>query len=630
MPAILGVIGRPEDSSSERLELMIRPLRRNPAWGVEQVQFLNGGLAAVRRDESPAIASAEGVFLAVNGTVFQQDDLAHRLEQSGRPVAPDAPLSRLLLDLYLAFGREALTGLNGSYALAVWEEAPQRMTLINDRYGTGNLYYWLSAGRLVFASEYKAIVAHPDFSGSIDEVALADFLLFKQVNADRTFYNQIRSVPPASVLIYQQGRLHVEDNWNLPVGQYRRSFAQRAGSTDEIVAEWAHLLETAVHRQSFPDTCLLVTAGLDSRILAACFKQVNPQMDLQTTTIGVDGCKEAEIGRQVAAALGYPHEQIPLDTTYLARHAAQAAWRGEGKLNAFAAWIYRQEPYMIERGFRYAMTGILGNAISGRYFPEALKTANGESGEQRLRSALGRKVGWLKSVMRPEVFQRAAPASLDAYTEAYRRSRADDPFGCYDELYFRYVLPRHAWKDEVLGDAAESLAPYLDNDLVDFSLSIPPALRAGGRLYRQMIVTHFPVVSRLASDRSSHSINFDHWLDAHPMLMRANHLARRAYRRFLRSKGDPDAGACVPHSEAIRAGSRQFVLDVLAQEEYLADVFDMTAVRSAINDHLAGQRNLFWLIGGLVTISLWRQQFFGNAPEGQMTGALQPFEIKTH
>lgn len=630
MPAIIGVVGRSGDESPERLRMMIRPLRRNPAWGVDQVQITNGGLAAIRRDEGPAVASSAGVWLAVNGTVFQQDDLVRRLKAAGRPVPPDAPLSRILLEYFLAFGPTALTGLNGSYALAVWEEAPQRLTLINDRYGTANLYYWHTPGRLAFASEYKAIAAHPDFSGSIDEIALADFLIFRQVNSDRTFFNEIRSVPPASVLIYQQDTLRIEDHWDLPVGQYRRTFVSRMATTEDIVFEWAHHLENAVRRQSFPETCLLITAGLDSRLLAACFKQVNPQLDLTTTTIGVDGCREIEIGRQVAAALGYAHEQLLIDTTYLARHAAQAAWRGEGKLNAFAAWIYRQESYLLENGLRYAMTGILGNAISGRYFPERLKTANGEPGEDLLRSSLGRKVEWLKSVMRPEVFHRAAPASLDAYSEAYRRSRADDPYGRYDELYFRYILPRHAWKDEVLGDAAESLAPYLDNDLVDFSLSIPPSLRAGGRLYRQMIVEHFPAIARLASDRSGHSIFFDHWLDGHPVLQRADHLARRAYRRFIRSKADPDSGGCVPHNEAVRTGSRQFVLDVLAQEDYLADFFDTNAVRAAVQDHLAGRRDLFWLIGGLVTISLWRQQFFGNAPEGQTTGAEQPYESKSH
>ncbi|HZW04723.1 MAG TPA: asparagine synthase-related protein, partial [Anaerolineaceae bacterium] len=544
-----------------------------------------------------------------------------------RPAPPSAALSDLLLRLFLAFGREALLDLNGSYAIAIWEAQPGRLTLLKDRFGTANLYYWQDAHRLVFASEYKAIAAHPAFSGSIDEVALADFMLYDQTNGDRTLFRQIRSVLPSAGVTFQDGQAQVFEHWSLPVGQY----AGANRSAADLAEEWAHRVREAVRREIFAGTCLLVTAGLDSRLLAASYQQVAPGVELQTTTIGVQGCREAQVGRQVAQTLGYPHDHIPLDTTYFARNAALAAWRGEGKLSAFGSWIYQQEPYLLENGLRYAMTGIIGNVISGRSFPPALAQARTEEqGVSVLLGVVNRRVGWLKEIMRPEIFASAVQASLDDRVLAFRRSAAEDLYGCYDEMYLRMTVARYAIKDVVFGDAATALDPFLDKDLVNFSLSIPPNLRAGGRLYRQMIVTHFPRVASIIDGRTGRPIRVDHWMDAHPLLLKADRLTRRAYRRMFREKTVHDVGACVPQNEAIRTGSRAFVLEVLAAESYLSEYFDMAAVNRCLDDHLAGRRNLFPLISGLVTFSLWRQQFTGGALADWLPGAPEPAETKSH
>ena len=91
------------------------------------------------------------------------------------------------------------------FAFAVWDAARERLVLGRDRFGKKPLYYWTSGNTLVFASEIKGVLAHPDVPRELDPGAIPAYLTFGYVPTPRTFFAGIRSLPPGHVLTLEAG-----------------------------------------------------------------------------------------------------------------------------------------------------------------------------------------------------------------------------------------------------------------------------------------------------------------------------------------------------------------------------------------------------------------------------------------
>src|ERR671931_176967 len=164
MPGIAGVIPTEQDPRlAERLERMVRPMLHRPWYRVERAVTPEAAIAGICVDGEPSLVAAEGVTLALAG------DPVDDQEEPGAP-----PMAERLLRRFLAGGESALRGLNGVYAVAVWEERRKRLTIVNDRNGFLHLYWWRSADALLFATEAKAISQEPGFDRTIDQRGLLD------------------------------------------------------------------------------------------------------------------------------------------------------------------------------------------------------------------------------------------------------------------------------------------------------------------------------------------------------------------------------------------------------------------------------------------------------------------------
>jgi asparagine synthase (glutamine-hydrolysing) len=365
MPVIAGLVS-PELSTHlpVQLEAMARRLRRDPFQPGEQRVAGRAALLGIGRAEERVLSVREGVWLALAGDNVQQDELARQLRYAGRRTDGIRTPSDLVLELFLAFGPRCVAQLNGSYALAIWEEDQQRLTLVRDRLGSANLYIWQDGPRLAFGSEYRGFAALPGFPTAVDEAAVADLISYHQVMAGRTFFRAVRMLPPGSQLVWQDGRSTIESHW-----QWMDAWGSAGGARTDLVDAFAGHLHEAVRRRLQPNTALLLTGGLDSRSIAGMAKKADPTLALQTVTVGPEHATDVRIAAQIAAELGYAHTRLPLQDDYLALYAARAAWRAEGKLNAYAAWIYAAEAYLRRQGIRHVLTGVIGNPVSGRHYP---------------------------------------------------------------------------------------------------------------------------------------------------------------------------------------------------------------------------------------------------------------------
>src|SRR6185295_10662724 len=97
--------------------------------------------------------------------------------------------------------------INGMFAISLWDTVKKRLVIARDRYGEKPLYYGIFDDKLIYASEPKALLAHPSVSSDLDLDALRQFLSFDYVPAPRSIYKGINKLPAAHILTVENGEI---------------------------------------------------------------------------------------------------------------------------------------------------------------------------------------------------------------------------------------------------------------------------------------------------------------------------------------------------------------------------------------------------------------------------------------
>jgi asparagine synthase (glutamine-hydrolysing) len=190
-----------------------------------------------------------------------------RLAISSRMVAPDVPDSDLALAAYREWGDAFLARLQGDFAVALFDSRRHALVLARDPVGCRPLYYWTNERTLVFASEIKAILAHPDVRAKPNRDLVADFFLLSQLPNDddgETFFEGIRAVLPGERIAVTVSGARRDRFWDFDPGA-----RTRYGSYTDYAQHLRGLLVRAVKRRarSVHPIVVSVSGGLDSAIV---------------------------------------------------------------------------------------------------------------------------------------------------------------------------------------------------------------------------------------------------------------------------------------------------------------------------------------------------------------------------
>jgi asparagine synthase (glutamine-hydrolysing) len=599
MPGIAGVIATDHDPRlAQRLEAMVDPMLHRPWYRVERAVTPAAALAGVCVDDQPALASADGVTLALAGDPVDDE-------------ADPAPVAERLLRRYLGGGEAALRGLNGVYAAAVWEERRQRLTVVNDRHGFLHLYWWRSADALLFATEAKAISQDPRFDRTIDQRGLLDFLVAGHFFDERTFFAGLALLPPASVLVWERGRLVLERYWDYRFGAARRV---RAADAEGYADEYARRLETAVRRRARDDVCLPLTGGLDTRSLAGFLHRVAPDARVATNTVGHEHAWDVRFARAIAEQLGWPHTFLPVEPSYIADYGEVGVSVLEGNGSCSTFWIMAELPFLDELRPAVTWSGFLGCCMSGSNLPRKTPPATGKAAVDalwRTKFTGAFSAEDLAALLRPEVYANAAAEPYESIRRCFDAPDTDDVLDrwMYVDLHQRMRRLSAVHRD-ILATSSRVMEPFVDNDFIDFALALPRRglINPDQVLYRRMVTRHLPQLARIGHAKTGRPVEAS----------RLRYLARRSLRK-LRASVAPrlplavgashDYKAYVHYDEWLRTGSRVAIEKALADEDCLADVFDMDAVRALAADHLEGRRDQHVKLCELATFAMWRRAY---------------------
>lgn len=201
-----------------------------------------------------------------NGEIYNYIELREELQSKYGYSFSTKTDTEVLLKSFIEYGADCLSHFNGMFAFAIYDTLEKSLFLARDRVGIKPLYYFLSRGSLVFASEIKAFSALPDFKPTVNYQTLFDYLVFNRTDVDQeTFLNEINRLPKGCYAIYNEKEFRIERWWD--PATYSNQYIDE--NTEKIHQKIHNLLIDSVRLRMRSDvpvgSCL--SGGLDSSIL---------------------------------------------------------------------------------------------------------------------------------------------------------------------------------------------------------------------------------------------------------------------------------------------------------------------------------------------------------------------------
>jgi len=565
--------------------------------------------------------SAEGVTIVFNGELYNYVELREELKRAGHAFHTSSD-TEVLLRMYLQHGVDFVSRLNGMFAFVLYDERRRRIVAARDHFGIKPLYMHRSGTHLLFASEIKALLAHPEVRAEVDPAALNEYLTLQYTLGDTTLFRGIRRLPPAHVEVTEL------DSGATTRSRYWKPSFDVASQLDEAqcVEELQSLLRATVRWQMRSDVPVgaYLSGGLDSSTVTALAAHETSSTIKTFTGAFREGREydESDHARAVAQQAGaemhfaWPTEQEFIELMpKLVYHMDEPA-AGPG---LFPQYIVSK---LAAQHVKVCLGGQGGDEIFGgyaryvvAYFEQAVKAAiHGEDDEGALGVSLAamapnlpyirQYVPMLRRFMQRGMFDSPesryfslmdrSEGALDAYSPDFRaqydresvfaRFRAvfdepDTPSYYNRMLYYDMMtgLPSllHVEDRVSMAVSLESRVPLLDPRIVDFIARVPPRIKfKGGEmkyLFKQAVRDILPPSVLERRDKMGFPVPLQLWA---------------------------------------RGRARTFFHDVLlSRRARERGLYDPGAVERLINQESAFSRVLW----GLLQIELWHRQFIDAA-----------------
>jgi asparagine synthase (glutamine-hydrolysing) len=306
---------RVEEERAQILEAMCRVItHRGPD---DQGVMLQPGVALGMRRLSiidlsgghQPISNEDGaVTIVFNGEIYNYRELQTLLQARGHRFATNSD-TETIVHAYEEFGASCLNHLRGMFAFAIWDDREKKLFIARDRVGKKPLYYSVTrSGTLVFGSELKSLLEHPDVTRDINPQALDAYFSLGYVPDPISIFENIEKLPPGHHLTFSNGRLAVERYWDF---SYESN--GNGHSASDYLDELRALLDEAVKLRLVSDVPLgaFLSGGIDSSTVVALMTRHMDQ-PVKTFSIGFneDSYNELKYARLTAKKLGTEHHEF--------------------------------------------------------------------------------------------------------------------------------------------------------------------------------------------------------------------------------------------------------------------------------------------------------------------------------
>lgn len=557
----------------------------------------------------PIYNEDENIVIVFNGEIYNYQELMKELVAKGHTFKTVCD-TETIIHLYEEEGIDCVQKLRGMFAFAIWDKKRQRLFVARDRLGIKPCYYHWANGRLIFASEIKAILKHPDINASVNLEALSDFLSLKYVPAPQTMFAGIESLPPGHILIYENEQMQIKPYWRLSFGEidHGRSEASYLEELGELLRESVRLrLRSDVPFGAF------LSGGVDSSTIVALMSEFLDE-PVKTFSVGYEGASELPYARLIADKFQTDHHEIMIEAKDFPQLTEQVIWHLDQPLADQATLAAYMVSKLAANHVKMVLTGEGGDELFAgyaRYSGErlapwfnhlpagvkslALATSQRLPGLRRPKIALyalcqpdeaTRFTNWFplfndtsKAALLTENLKQTLNGHTTTAVFAHHLNQTDAREPLNRMLYAdtKLWLPDYLLlRGDKLSMAAsiEGRVPLLDHKLVEFAATLPPHLKLN-RLTSKYLLKQFArtVIPAEIIDR--------------------------------KKEGFP-----IPIAEWFRHEAREFIRDILSTEAVQKrGLFNVNTVATLLQEHEDGFADHSVLLWGLVNVELWQRQF---------------------
>ncbi|MFI1157036.1 asparagine synthase (glutamine-hydrolyzing) [Streptomyces sioyaensis] len=291
---------------------------------------LAGGAQPMTAEEDGEVAAV----ISYSGEVYNFAELRNRLRSAGHSFRTESD-TEVVLRSYLEWGTDFTRRLTGMFAFALWDARSRELLLVRDRLGIKPLYYYPTSDGVLFGSEPKAILAHPEARARLNSAGLRELMTWVNTPGHAIFDGMFQ-VRPGHLVRVARGEMTETAYWGLQARPHDDDF-------DTTVSRVRALLQAAVAGQTVADVplCSLLSGGLDSSSVAAlaaealrpsgkpplrCFSVgFAPSGEAIPVSGGSPLTDDAGYAAKLAGHIGAHHESLVLDAKLLSDPAARAA-----------------------------------------------------------------------------------------------------------------------------------------------------------------------------------------------------------------------------------------------------------------------------------------------------------------
>ena len=262
--------------------------------------------------DQPVFNEDRSVIVMMNGELYNYREVRADLEKRGHKFVTKSD-TEILPHLYEEYGEDLVDHLNGMYAFSLWDTRRKKLIIARDRFGEKPLYYGTFDGKMLWASEPKALLAHPSVRPELNLDALRQYLSHDYVPAPHSIYMGIAKLPAANIMTVEDGNISIRRYWDQTFEKDGRN-----RSVETAAAELNELLSDAVRMRLVADVPLgiLLSGGIDSSTVAALAVRHATER-VKTFSIGFeeDSFDESKYARMVARHLDTEHYEEKLSAS---------------------------------------------------------------------------------------------------------------------------------------------------------------------------------------------------------------------------------------------------------------------------------------------------------------------------
>jgi asparagine synthase (glutamine-hydrolysing) len=580
---------------------------RGVAIGMRRLSIIDlaGGHQPIRNEDGT-------VWIVFNGEIYNFRELRAGLETAGHRFYTSTD-TEVIVHAYEQWGTAAIGRLRGMFGLAIWDTRTGTLIVARDRIGIKPVHYAGVDGRLYFGSEIKSILCAPGVARELDADSLDHYLSFLYTPRDRSIFKGVQKLPPGHVLVWRDGRHHLERYWEVPADEPFR------GSEQDAAIALRGVLADAVRSHLVSDVPLgaFLSGGIDSSVVVGLMAEVAGAR-VKTFSIGFDepAFDELEHARQVAHHFGTDHHEFVVQPDAIGILDDLISHFDEpfADSSAIPTWYVSE---MARKHVTVVLSGDGGDELFGgydRYLPHPRVVAFDRYGPKALRRVAALAARRLPHGMRGKNFLRHVGRDAQGrYLDAIRLFSPDEKPDLLSVDVRRqltgpdpeHLLARHfdrfaalPWPSQMMrfdmetylpedvltkvdrmsmAHSIESRVPLLDNEVIGFASSLPAGFK-------------------IKNGRRKHILK-----EVAATLLPGGIIDRRKQ------------GFGVPIGVWFRGRLRELFADTLLSGRSLQrGYFQPSFVRRLVDEHLAGTRDHTLRLWQLVVFERWHQHYLDD------------------